>query len=58
MITLNLHDTNIFSLGEIEVHQRRDDSYFYTRRVVIKNKKGETVEITLFSDEEKTLLTI
>ena len=55
MITQNIHNVASFKITDIRGNKVRDDDTFYTRKIIVTDKKGNEIELTMFSNDKDTL---
>lgn len=52
---LSIHNVKEVEVKEINSHERKDDTRFYVRHLLVWDDKGNKFELTLFSDERRSL---
>ena len=55
MITQNIHNVVSFKVTDIRDHTDNDDK-FYTRKIIVTDKNGNEIELTMFSNDKDTLI--
>ena len=55
MITQNIHNVVNFKVTDIRDHTDNDDK-FYTRKIIVTDKNGNEIELTMFSNDRETLI--
>ena len=55
MITQNIHNVVNFKVTDIRDHTDNDDK-FYTRKIIVTDKNGNEIELTMFSTDRETLI--
>ena len=57
MLKLNQHDVVDFKIGNIKTYPKvLDNDIFHTRVLTITDKEGHTIELTLFTNDDKEIL--
>ena len=62
MITQNIHNVVNFKVTDIRENNSGKDSLtgkddiFYTRKIIVTDKNGNEIELTMFSTDKETLI--
>lgn len=64
MISQNIHNVVNFKVADIRESSTGIDSltakqsFFYTRKIIVTDKNGNEIELTMFSDDKETLIPV
>lgn len=52
---LSMHDVTKVEIKEVDRHDRKHTGVFFVRHIVIRDAKGGKFELSLYSDERRSL---
>lgn len=55
MISQTIHRVESFRVTDVRESQAEDDT-FYTRKIFVTDKKGNQIELIMFSDDRESLI--
>ena len=64
MIGQNIHNVVSFKVADIKQSttgidsRTAKESFFYTRKIIVTDNKGNELELTMFSDDKETLIPV
>ena len=56
MIRQTIHNVTSFKVSDIEENETNRNNKFYTREIIVEDKDGNYIELTMFSDDKDSLI--